>query len=114
MISTFFLCVEWLHTGIVGLLSGSINLIRVVEVFRASLAHGTGLVRSAYLKWTLRRESNFVLLFHLIDLHLLLLHDLRKLEFVLELGAGVSLGVRLGARGKKLCVSVADVVAIAD
>ena len=47
---------------------------RFVEVFGARLRHGPTLV--GQLQRPFRREPNFVLLLHLVDLSLLLLHDL--------------------------------------
>lgn len=60
------------------LLAGVSSCGRVVEVLGARLSHRSALVVGQRL-WPLRRESNFVLLFHLVYLDLLLLHDLGKL-----------------------------------
>ena len=60
--------------------------MRVVERLGASLSHrhrrGT-LVLELWL--TFAREADLMLLFHLIDLSLLLLHDFGQLKLVLEL-----------------------------
>ena len=54
------------------LLFVELRVLRIVEVFRARLGHGPALV--VELQGSLRGESNFVLLLHVTDLRLLLLH----------------------------------------
>jgi len=51
-----------------------IGRIRVVEVLGPGLRHGAPLV--GQLKWPLGGKTNLVLLLHLVDFRLLLLHDL--------------------------------------
>ena len=57
--------------------------IRVVKVLCTRLRHGSSLIRQ--LKGSLGGESDLMLFLHLIDLGLLLLHDVGELELVLQL-----------------------------
>ena len=52
----------------------------VEKLLRACLSQSCGLI--TYLKWPFARKFDFMLLLHLIDFRLLLLHDFRKLYFV--------------------------------
>ena len=59
-----------------------------IKVLSFCLVHRNRLVR-AHLHRSLVLEPDLVLLLHRVDLRLLLLHDLRQLDLVLELGRRV-------------------------
>jgi len=81
------------HGRKVGVL-GTLIWLRIIELVSACLRHRSILI--VYLKRSFARKSNLMLLFHLVYLFLLLLHNFRQLKFVLELLWGNTTAALLG------------------
>ena len=57
-----------------------VGIVRLVEVLCSCLRHRAALILQ--LQRALRRETDLMLLLHLVDLRVLLLHDVRQLQLV--------------------------------
>ena len=90
----------WAIASVVGgrrdaqsLTEGIFVFVTIVERVGSRLSHWTCLILE--LERSLATEADFMLLFHLIDLGLLLLHDFWQLELVVDLWGEAALGACL-------------------